>query len=508
MKRWVVAGVLVAGVAGIAVWTGRAPVPSGTRAQPATPLRDGGALSAGVPVTGRVVSEPDGRTTFTLDVPDDVTFVEIRITKAPTDLDLHVTFNQPVDDIGASDLTAATESHNESVRLSVWDDVPLEAGTYYVDVVPSPRGLPRVNGRPVDGDIAFEIVAETVRSGEPARLSIGRARRGTLSRENGFGGLFVAEAGEGMDGLRIDLADASTSLELYVSREGPVAFDGNSEIRLDGIESRKFLWLDAHSDPPLESGPYYIAVVDRYQSDAPVDFTLIASGSNAPPDEWLTIPPWEPTADPWETALRATVELITPAGGGSGVLVDAKGLIVTNRHVIEDTSGGLPGENGVIVAVAVDPRRPPVDMYRGTVIHADKPLDLAIVEITQGYYGQPLPTPHPFPFVPIREGPLPRIGEPLTVAGYPWIGGTTGRVTLTVAKGVVSGFEYHGSVAMMKTDADFHPGHSGGPVLDDQHRLVGIASETVEEELAAGKIGFARPIESLPAEWRKRIGGR
>src|SRR6185436_17888125 len=116
----------------------------------------------------------------------------------------------------------------------------------------------------------------------------------------------------------------------------------------------------------------------------------------------------------------------------------------------------------VVVSVSFDPRLPPVETYRGRVERTDTRLDLALVRITSGFYGQPLPPGYRFTTVELGSVPALQIGDPLWLVGYPSTGGMGSRVTIHCTHGVLSGFDRTDFGLLLKTDAEINSGNSGG----------------------------------------------
>ena len=82
----------------------------------------------------------------------------------------------------------------------------------------------------------------------------------------------------------------------------------------------------------------------------------------------------------------------------------------------------------------------------------DKATDLALVRITSGYYHQPLPKGYRFPAIPLGDPAKMEIGDTVTTLGFPEIGSTTGRGSVTLTRGVISGFEKTEAGLLMKAD--------------------------------------------------------
>ena len=156
-------------------------------------------------------------------------------------------------------------------------------------------------------------------------------------------------------------------------------------------------------------------------------------------------------------------------GIGSGVILDDKGHILTNWHVVHDS-------RKIIVAL------PDGQVVGGEVLGADRETDIAVVKVTaEG-------------LVPADFGdsdslklgqPILAIGNPLGLAGGP-----------TVTSGVVSALSRSlrvglgGGLHVIQTDAAVNPGNSGGPLVDLNGRVVGIAAAQIPR---AEGIGFCIP---------------
>ena len=188
-------------------------------------------------------------------------------------------------------------------------------------------------------------------------------------------------------------------------------------------------------------------------------------------------------------------------GGGSGVIVGGDGSVLTNYHVLHQKDGRL--RDVFILAKHVAPDQPP------RLVCAGRPgaskllpdLDLALIKCNLDLDGRPWqpddgPTWAALPGTP-RADLTP--GQRLWVLGYPDVGGGSIKVQL----GAVEGFTGEdGSLGKdyIKTDAQFARGNSGGPVVDDQGNLVGLATAyrlrtSVEgTRVETAKLGLVRPL--------------
>ncbi|MBI1736535.1 MAG: trypsin-like peptidase domain-containing protein [Candidatus Rokubacteria bacterium] len=162
----------------------------------------------------------------------------------------------------------------------------------------------------------------------------------------------------------------------------------------------------------------------------------------------------------------------TVPGLGSGFLVDPRGFILTNNHVVD-------GAIEIKVALA-DGRR-----FRAELAGADRFTDLAVLKIE----GSDLPV------LPLGDSRALRIAETVLAIGSPlWLeGGPT--VTVGVVSGLGRSMEQDGLPVMhnlVQTDAAINPGNSGGPLVDLDGRVVGVNTALVP---SAHGIGFAIAID-------------
>jgi S1-C subfamily serine protease len=156
---------------------------------------------------------------------------------------------------------------------------------------------------------------------------------------------------------------------------------------------------------------------------------------------------------------------------GSGTIVDAKGLILTNYHVVDET--GDWNVLGILVTTRSDQRPEPA--FRAEVVAKDPTVDLAVIRIVADAKGNPIDIAK-LNLVPVPLGNADdlEIGDDLSVFGYPGIGSDT----ITLTQGRVSGFVEEEGIdyrrAWIKTDASISGGNSGGAAIDADGKLVGV----------------------------------
>lgn len=161
---------------------------------------------------------------------------------------------------------------------------------------------------------------------------------------------------------------------------------------------------------------------------------------------------------------------------GSGVIVAAEGLVVTNNHVIE-------GADEVRVALS-DGRE-----FESTVVLRDESADLAVLRINNG--GQ-------FPALNFASSDGLAIGDLVLAIGNPFgVGQTiTSGIVSAVARNRVGVSEFG---FFIQTDAAINPGNSGGALVDMAGNLVGINTAIFTRSGGSNGIGFAIPSDMVRA---------
>ena len=166
-------------------------------------------------------------------------------------------------------------------------------------------------------------------------------------------------------------------------------------------------------------------------------------------------------------------------GGGSGVVINEKGLIITNHHVID---------NATDVRVIFEDGR----MYEATVIGSDKLTDIGVVKIQNEK------------LIPISFGNSESIfvgdlavaiGHPLTLGAAPTV--TTGVISALNRRLDVGSESMNNAVTLfglIQTDAPITRGSSGGALLNQKGELIGITTAIATADVGAEGLGFAVPI--------------
>jgi V8-like Glu-specific endopeptidase len=207
-------------------------------------------------------------------------------------------------------------------------------------------------------------------------------------------------------------------------------------------------------------------------------------------------------------ALKATVALIVrnertgQRTSGSGSIVSPDGHILTNFHIIGDPDTGQPYNAAAWALVGVNRSSslgaPPDFDYIAELVRADVDLDLALLQVIALDGGDPLPAGFNLTSVPIGDSRVVQIGDPISIIGFPELGG----MTVTLTKGTVAGFHDQGmhAQAWIKTDTEIGPGNSGGMALNERWELIGVPTFITASQEVSGKIGWIRPIH-LAEPW-------
>ena len=210
-------------------------------------------------------------------------------------------------------------------------------------------------------------------------------------------------------------------------------------------------------------------------------------------------------------AVRIQVDLPNGSSTGSGSIIDRRGYVLTNFHVVGFTrhgdTGGVPGAflgdgQRVQVAMVDSDRDSARTRYIGRIVRADVRLDLALIRITSLADGSPVPPSTIFPTIELAPTTDVRPGASLWCFGFP-----LGVRTINVTGGHMTGFQMNtrGEVAWIRTDAEFNPGNSGGMLVDRRGRLVAVPTAVLSGRETLEPIEVARPVERIPSEWTESL---
>jgi serine protease Do len=178
-----------------------------------------------------------------------------------------------------------------------------------------------------------------------------------------------------------------------------------------------------------------------------------------------------------DLARRSLVQVHTARqGNGAGTILHSDGLIVTNAHVVQRRSPKITLWDGRTLP--------------GRLLAYDEKRDLAAVSIETT----------DLPAMPLGNGRILRPGQWVIALGHPW--GVTGATTagMVIASGrPLEGIPYDGE--LIQVGLHLRPGHSGGPMVDDDGRLVGINTM-----ISGPDVGLAIPIKTVKHFLKEALG--
>jgi S1-C subfamily serine protease len=167
-------------------------------------------------------------------------------------------------------------------------------------------------------------------------------------------------------------------------------------------------------------------------------------------------------------------------GWGSGTIIDPRGLIVTNFHVVGENKTDTFNNSDRLVEVLLthDINQPPALSYYAQVVAADPDADLAILRIVRMGSGVSPAECLNLPTIPVNSADL-GVEESIKAVGYP----SFGDKTITITTGKTAGYwgidrfgygEQHTKYQALKVTAPLSHGVSGGALLNDANELVGV----------------------------------
>ena len=175
---------------------------------------------------------------------------------------------------------------------------------------------------------------------------------------------------------------------------------------------------------------------------------------------------------------------------GSGFIVDPKGYIITNYHVIEKA-------DKIYVKLSTDPDNQ--DLGRpARVIGTDKATDLAVIKID---------TSSPLPTVKMGNSDATEVGDSVEAIGSPFAlaqtvtAGIISAKNRTIEPGAGGQFQH-----FIQTDAAINPGNSGGPLLNMNGEVIGVNTAIYTQSGGYQGLGFALPSNTVVDVYNDLIG--
>ena len=174
---------------------------------------------------------------------------------------------------------------------------------------------------------------------------------------------------------------------------------------------------------------------------------------------------------------------------GSGFIVDSKGYIITNNHVIDKA-------DKIYVKLSTDPDTQ--DLGRpARVIGVDKATDLAVIKID---------TSSPLPTVKMGNSDTAEVGDWVEAIGSPFAlaqtvtAGIISAKNRTIDQGAPGQFQH-----FIQTDAAINPGNSGGPLLNMNGEVIGVNTAIYTQSAGYQGIGFAMPSNTVVSVYNDLI---
>jgi len=172
---------------------------------------------------------------------------------------------------------------------------------------------------------------------------------------------------------------------------------------------------------------------------------------------------------------------------GSGVIVDSKGYIVTNRHVVEKADR---------IRVKLQNENPASPGHDAKLIGTDQETDLAVIKID---------IDHPLPAARLGNSDGMEVGDWVLAIGSPFGLQETVTAGIVSAKGrnIVPNRQFQ---SFIQTDAAINPGNSGGPLVNMAGEVIGINTAILTETSSYAGVGFAMPSNTVTQVYNQLIG--
>ncbi|MEL7673359.1 MAG: serine protease, partial [Chloroflexota bacterium] len=241
---------------------------------------------------------------------------------------------------------------------------------------------------------------------------------------------------------------------------------------------------------------------------SPLSYAPAQAQDAEPTEEPTPTPPPPPLVELNEDVIkRATVYLMQTYNNqnqpiiscvGSGTLISADGLILTNAHTA--LSSDTCRSDRVVIAVTVRTNEPPVPTYTAEVVESSAGLDLAVLRINGYLDGRPIePGALSLPFVELGDSAAVALDDTITVVGYPDLGNSPVEVT----RGTITGFTAEaraGDRAWVRTGAVIPGTMTGGGAYNREGKLIGIP--TIAPGQVAGQAVDCRVLQDTNLDGR------
>jgi serine protease Do len=181
---------------------------------------------------------------------------------------------------------------------------------------------------------------------------------------------------------------------------------------------------------------------------------------------------------------------------GSGFIVDPRGYIITNNHVVDKA-------DKIYVKLSSDPDDSGDPGRVATVVGVDKDTDIAVIKID---------TKEPLPTIKLGNSDGAQVGDWVLAIGSPF------TLSKTVTAGIISaknrsiedagtnGVSQTQFQRFIQTDAAINPGNSGGPLVDMAGQVVGMNTAIYTQSMGSQGVGFAMPSNIIANIYNMLIG--
>ena len=182
---------------------------------------------------------------------------------------------------------------------------------------------------------------------------------------------------------------------------------------------------------------------------------------------------------------------------GSGFIVDSRGYIITNNHVVDKA-------DKIYVKLSTDADNPTDQGRLAKVVGVDKDTDIAVIKID---------APQPLPTIKLGNSDGAQVGDWVLAVGSPF------ALSKTVTAGIISaknrsidegaganGVAQNSFQKFIQTDAAINPGNSGGPLVDMAGQVVGMNTAIYTQSMGSQGVGFAMPANTIASVYNMLIG--
>ena len=223
---------------------------------------------------------------------------------------------------------------------------------------------------------------------------------------------------------------------------------------------------------------YYVFQTNYKQQRFPSDFD-----ENYTQDEIQNITVYEKCSD---AVVNISTKVIsyswfydpypTDGGSGSGSIIDKRGYVVTNRHVIKDAYK-------IYISLSDGTQ------YEGTLVGEDSQTDLAVIKFTP-------PENMELTTIGFSDSNKLRVGQKVIAIGNPF--GFDRTMTTGIISSLGRPIQSNNTIFrdMIQTDTAINPGNSGGPLFDTQGRMIGINTMIYSTSGSSAGVGFAIPVNT------------